>query len=151
MATVLAPQRMEVRRPVVADNHDLAVDQERGGPEMRGSFDDSREAVGPVIAVTGKAADDAGAIPAHHQPIAVVLDFMNPQRAGRWLLRLRRQAWFDEAEGMPHSHSRRLGQRRFNDGLPLVTHQLLHGACFGAVSWFNAHGLVSDWPWEAVP
>ena len=91
-----------------------------------------REAVGPVIAVAGEAADDAGAIPAHHQPVAVVLDFMNPQRAGRWLLRLRRH-WFDEAKGMPHSHSRRLGQRRFNDGLPLVTHQPLHSASLRAV------------------
>ena len=29
MATVLAPQRMEVMRPVVVDNHELVVDQER--------------------------------------------------------------------------------------------------------------------------
>ncbi len=31
-------------------------------------------------------AADARAIPAHHQPIAVVLDFVNPERAGgrRW-------------------------------------------------------------------
>ncbi len=28
-ATALAPQRMEVRRPVIAGDHDLAVDQER--------------------------------------------------------------------------------------------------------------------------
>ena len=59
-----APQRTEVRRPVVADNHDLAIDQERRGPELRGGFDNSREAVGPVIAVAGEAADDAGAVPA---------------------------------------------------------------------------------------
>ena len=59
MTTMLAPQRMKVRRPVVADNHDLAIDQERGGPEVRGGFDNSREAVGPVIAVTGEATDRA--------------------------------------------------------------------------------------------
>src|SRR5258705_2106410 len=39
------------------------------------------------------------AIPPHHQPIAIVLEFVNPQRAGRWPLRLRRQAWFDKAGG----------------------------------------------------
>ena len=38
--------------------------------------------VGPVIAVARDAAD-ARAFPAHHQPIAVVLDFVNPERAGR--------------------------------------------------------------------
>ena len=82
----------------------------------------------------------AGAIPAHHQPIAVVLDFMNPQRAGRWPRHLRRQAWLDEAGGTPHGHSRRLGQRRFKTcrtpnapRLPLVTHQPLHSASLRAV------------------
>ena len=64
MVTVLAPQRTEVRRPVVADIHGLALDQERSGPELSGGFDNSREAVGPVIAVAGEAADDAGAVPA---------------------------------------------------------------------------------------
>ena len=37
------PQRMEVRRPVVAGDHRLAVDQKRGGPELRGGFDNSRK------------------------------------------------------------------------------------------------------------
>ena len=123
-----------------------------------------RGAVSPVIAVAGEAAD-ARAIPAHHQPIAIVLYFMNPQRAGRWLLRLRRQAWFDKAEGTPHGHSRRLGQRRFNtvqerqnlnapNGLPLVTHQPLHSASLRAVVFHPSpmlpHGrLLSSWPWMA--
>jgi hypothetical protein len=34
---------------------------------------------------------------AQHQPVAVVLDFVNPERAGR----RRRQARLDEAGGMP--------------------------------------------------
>ena len=69
--------------------------------EASGGIDDGREAVGPVIAVAGEAAD-AHAIPAHHQPVAVVLDFVDPERAGRRSGHLRRQAWFDEAGGMAH-------------------------------------------------
>jgi hypothetical protein len=88
------PQRVKVRRPVVAGDR-LAVDQERLRPDAERSINDGREAVGPVMAVAGEAAD-ARAIPAHHQPIAVVLDLVNPERAGRWLGHLRRQARFDE-------------------------------------------------------
>ena len=69
---------------------------------LRG-IDDGREAVRPVIAVAREAAD-ARAIPAHHQPIAVVFDFVNPQRAGGRSIHLRRQARFDEAGGMAHDH-----------------------------------------------
>ena len=39
------------------------------------------------------------AIPAHHQPIAVMLDFVDPQRAGWRSRHLRRLARFDKAEG----------------------------------------------------
>jgi hypothetical protein len=68
-APTSAPQRMEVRRPVVAGDHGLAVDQERRRLDAEGRVNDSQEAVGPLIAVAGEAAD-ARAIPAHHQPIA---------------------------------------------------------------------------------
>ena len=44
----------------------------RRRPDAVGSVNDGREAVGPVMAVAGEAAD-ARAIPAHHQPIAVCL------------------------------------------------------------------------------
>jgi hypothetical protein len=44
-ATALAPERMEVRRPVIAGDHDLAVDQERLRLEVGGGFHNSREAV----------------------------------------------------------------------------------------------------------
>jgi hypothetical protein len=43
--------------------------------------DDGREAVAPIMAVACEAAD-ARVIPAHHQPVAVMLDFVDPQRAG---------------------------------------------------------------------
>jgi len=35
------------------------------------------------MAVAGEAAD-ARAIPAHHRAIAVVFEFVDPERAGRW-------------------------------------------------------------------
>jgi hypothetical protein len=45
-------------------------------------INDGREAVGPVVAVAGEAAD-ALAVPAHHQAVTVVLDLVNPERADR--------------------------------------------------------------------
>ncbi|SIO47391.1 Integrase core domain-containing protein [Bradyrhizobium erythrophlei] len=65
----------------------------------------------PVVTIAGEAAD-ARAIPAHHQPVAVVLDFVDPERAGRWPRHLRRQARFDESGGTPPlvDHGRRIEQ-----------------------------------------
>ena len=71
------PQCMEVRRPVVAGDHRLAVDQKRLRLNAECGIDDGRKAAGPVMAVAREAAD-AQAIPAHHQPVAVMLDFMHP-------------------------------------------------------------------------
>jgi hypothetical protein len=49
---------------------------------------------------------------AHHQPVAVVLDFVDPERAGRWPRHHRRLARFDEAGRQ--DHGRRMGSHRFN-------------------------------------
>ena len=68
---------------IVAGDHRLAVDQERLRLDAVRSINDGREAIGPIMTVAREAADPR-AIPAHHQPIAVVLDLMNPERAGRW-------------------------------------------------------------------
>jgi hypothetical protein len=103
MAPALAPQRMEVRRAIVAGDHRLAIDQERRCLDAEGSIDDGRETIGPVMAVAGEAAD-AGAILAHRQAVAVMLDFVDPQRARRRPRHLRRLARFDEAGGMPRYH-----------------------------------------------
>ena len=45
--------------------------------DAESGVNDGRKAVGPVMAVAREAAD-ALAIPANHQPVAVVLDFVNP-------------------------------------------------------------------------
>ena len=59
------------------------------------------------------------AIPAHHEPIAVMLDLVNPVRAGRRLGDPRRLAWFDEAGGTPsQDHGGRMGQRHRDIQLP---------------------------------
>jgi hypothetical protein len=112
MAPASAPQRMEVRCPVVAGDHRLAVDQERRCLEPGGCLDNGREAVGQVMAVA-REATDARAVPAHHQPIAVMLDFVDPRWAGWWSRHLRRLARFDEAGGTPplQDHDRRIGWR----------------------------------------
>jgi hypothetical protein len=60
-----------------------------------------------TAAVAGEAADPR-VIPAHHEPVAVVLDFVDPQGAGRWPRHLRRLARFDEAGGTPHGHGWRI-------------------------------------------
>jgi hypothetical protein len=56
-------------------------------------------------------AADAQAIPAHHQPITV-LDFVNPERAGRRSHRLRRHAKVQmKPEGRCKNHGRRIAQQ----------------------------------------
>ena len=61
--------------------------------------------LGPVMAALGEAADPR-AIPAHHQPVAVMLDFVIPERTGRRSEHLRRQARLNEAGGSLHDHGR---------------------------------------------
>lgn len=82
----------------------IGLDAERG-------INDGREAAGPVIPVAGEAAD-LRAIPAHHQPVAVVLDLVKPVSPGRRPGHLRRQARFNEAGWAPPlDHDGRIGQR----------------------------------------
>ena len=52
------------------------MDQERRRLDAVRSIDDGREAVGPIMTVAGETADPR-AIPAHHQAVAVVLDFVD--------------------------------------------------------------------------
>jgi hypothetical protein len=53
-------------------------------------------------------AANAQAIPAHHQPVTVMLALVNPERAGRRSGYLRRQARFDEAGRVRHDQLRHL-------------------------------------------
>ena len=49
-------------------------------PGCGAHLNDGREAVSPIVAVAGKAAHPR-TVPADHQPVAVMLDFVDPQRA----------------------------------------------------------------------
>jgi hypothetical protein len=70
-------QNMEGSHAPLVAAHDLFVNQAGANPEMVHGFDHPREAVGPVIAAPAQQ-PDANRIAASHQPITVVLDFVNP-------------------------------------------------------------------------
>ena len=82
LATPFTAQCNEVRCPVLAGNHGLSVAQERMRVDAERGVNDGAEAVGPVMTVAGEAVD-APVISAHHQAVAVMLDFVNPQLNGR--------------------------------------------------------------------
>ena len=62
LAVLLAPQCPEIRRSVVAQDHDCAVDQERMRVDAKRGVNDGGEAVGPVMTVAGEATE-ARAVP----------------------------------------------------------------------------------------
>ena len=102
-------------------DHGLAVDQKER--RLQAERSTTMPLKRPILAVAREAAD-TGAVPAHHQPVALVLDFVNPQRAGRRSGHLRRQARFDEAGGMAHDHGGkdRVAAGRFNRAQRLPGH-----------------------------
>jgi hypothetical protein len=67
-------------------------------------------------------AANAQAIPAHHQPVTVMLDLVNPERAGRRSGYLRRQARFDEAGRVRHDQLRHLYRK---DLEPVILSKLM--------------------------
>ena len=102
---------MEVQHPVIAGDHDLAVDQERLRLEAAAAstIAGKRSAQSWLLRVSSGRASHPGA----NQPIAVMLNFVNPQWAGRRPGHLRRQARFEEAGGAStlRNHGRRIEQR----------------------------------------
>ena len=71
----------------------------------------SREVVHPFMADPREATDPLAILA--NQPVAVMLDFVDPQRAGGRSSHLRRQAWCDEAGGRRRwTMDQRIGQRR---------------------------------------
>ena len=102
LAALLAPQRMEVRCPVLAGNHNFAIVQERMRVDPKRGVNDGGEAVGPVITVAGETVDAHPGAPS----AAVMLDFVNPQLTGRRYGDLRRQPRFDEGRGTSQDQGR---------------------------------------------
>ena len=84
------PEQLEHCEPLLVAAHRLAVDQAGPHLEVVHSLDDERIPGGPVMAVTGEQ-PDADRIAPGHQAIAVVLDLVNPVRAGRGLSAVGRQ------------------------------------------------------------
>ena len=85
----------------------LSIDQAGPHLEVVHSLDHKRVALRPVVAPAGDQPDAHGIAPCH-EPEAVVLDLVNPVRAGRGLVGGRWEARFDEARpvrGKPRTHT----------------------------------------------
>jgi hypothetical protein len=90
-------ERVEHGDAVGARDHRLAVQRERLGPQLGGGRGDGGIAVGPVMAAACEQPHGL-AVPAHDQPIAVVLDLVHPVGPEGGL-----------ADGMQARQSRRFG------------------------------------------
>ena len=77
-----AAQDVEPGEPALVAAHHLPVDQAGPHLEVVHGLDHEREAVRPVVAAPGNQPDADGIAP-RHQPVAVVLDLMQPVGAGR--------------------------------------------------------------------
>ena len=100
----LAVQLVEYGHTILATNDALAVEIERACLQPTGSLDDEREAVRPVSTPPGVDTDLTFTLP-HQQPIAVVLDFVNPVRPLRDVAGDRGQGGSDEAGGGNYARS----------------------------------------------
>jgi hypothetical protein len=81
--------------PPARRSHHLAVDQARPHREMVHGLDHEREADRPVVASARDQPDADGVAPGH-EPVAVVLDLVNPVEAGRRAVGGGRQTRFNE-------------------------------------------------------
>src|SRR5258708_25264178 len=98
------PELLENRQPVIVTAHSLAIDQAGPQSERVDGLDDQREAARPVVAVAGEQAD-AGRVAAGHQPIAIVLDLVNPVPAPPRAFGGGPEAGPDETGGQQHARA----------------------------------------------
>ena len=73
------------RQAIGIATHRLAVDQAGAHSQRRDRLDDQRVTRSPIMSVA-REQPHAAALAAGHHPIPVVLDFVNPLRAGWWSL-----------------------------------------------------------------
>ena len=100
-------EKLEGSHALLVTAHHLAVDQAGPHLEVVHGLDHQRIALRPIVAPTGDQ-PDAYRVPASHKPEAVVLDLVNPVRAGRGLVGWGWEAGFDEARpvgGKPLTHT----------------------------------------------
>jgi hypothetical protein len=88
-------QGREHRNAIAVADHRLAVDRQRPRLELGRGSRDGRISVGPVEAAACKQPHRVAVAP-DLQPVAVVLDFVDPIRPGRRLRGKRRDARRDE-------------------------------------------------------
>ena len=74
---VTATEDIEPGQPALITAHHLSVDQTGPHFEVVHGLDHQRKAIRPVVAVPGQQ-PDANEISTRHQPIAVVLDLVDP-------------------------------------------------------------------------
>src|SRR5262249_44844846 len=99
MASVTVPRRCrrtEHGNAVRAAHRGLPIERERSGPWLRCRPRDRRMAVAPVVAASGEQPHRVTGA-AHDQPVAVVLDLVDPLRSGRRLGGASRDARLNEA------------------------------------------------------
>jgi len=85
-------QSLEIRNPIDAQQHGFAVDDERTRPVLQRGFDDQWITIGPVMAVAGEQTD-ALVLTLDNQPIAVMLDLVDPIGADRNRRSAGRNGW----------------------------------------------------------
>jgi hypothetical protein len=95
-------ERFEHCDAILATDHRLAVQGERSRLQLCSDTGDPGIAIGPIMAAAGEQAH-CGAVSAHHQPVAVVLDLVHPVRSGRRGHGARRNAWRNEPATMGFS------------------------------------------------
>jgi hypothetical protein len=78
----LAVQLVKQGNSIRAADHTFAIEIERCGLDLAGGLDYRREAFGPVGTTPGVNANLVRRFP-NQQPIAIVLDFVQPLRPGR--------------------------------------------------------------------
>jgi hypothetical protein len=95
-----AVEPLEVGHPVEVAADRLTVQDQGARPKARHCLSDEREPVRPVVAPAGEQPDPVVLLP-DDQPIAVVLDLVNPVGTDRGLVRPGRDARFDEGGRLP--------------------------------------------------
>ena len=100
MPIVLATvQALEIGDACAIADHCLAIDRGIAG-ERGGGIHDQRIAIGPFVAAAGKQSNAITA-PADDQPVAIVLDLVNPLWARRRLVCSGRYTGLDKAQRSP--------------------------------------------------
>jgi hypothetical protein len=87
-------QTVEIGDAVDAQQHRLAIDDERSRSVLQRGLDDQRITISPVVSVAGEQ-PHALTLALNHQAIAIVLDFVEPCRPGRNLFSRCREARFE--------------------------------------------------------